>query len=76
MKKALDIIKNIFISASLVNLAANIAIIVIFLLAETFETNAVMQLDLLIATVVFSGICGIALSVFRAIPHILPMIRV
>ena len=76
MKKILDLIKNIFISASLVNLAVDIAIVAIFLIVDTLDTNAVMQLELLIGAVTFSAICGVALSVFRAIPKLLPMLRI
>lgn len=75
MKKALGIIKNIFISAAIVNLAANIAIIAVFLSVDTLEINAVMQLELLIAAVVFAAICGIGLSVFKAIKNLIAPLR-
>ncbi|MBE6622741.1 MAG: hypothetical protein E7621_00905 [Ruminococcaceae bacterium] len=75
MKKALDFIKNIFVSAALVNLATVVSVILVFLSVDTLETNAVMQLDLLIGSVVFSLICGFSLTVFKAIPKILPMLR-
>lgn len=75
MKKALDFIKNVFVAASLVNLATVVSVILVFLSVDTLETNAVMQLDLLIGAVVFSLICGFSLTVFKAIPKILPMLR-
>ena len=75
MKKILDFIKNIFVAAGLVNLATVIAIILIFISVDTLETNAVMQLDLLIGAAVFSLICGFSLTAFKAIPKILPMLR-
>lgn len=75
MKKTAEFLKNFLVSASLVNLGVTIAVIAIFVSADTFDINAVMQLELLISAVVFSGICGVAFSVFKAIKGILPMFR-
>ena len=75
MKKAYELIKSFLSATGMICFGVDLAVIAIFLIVDTFDIDAVMQLELLIGTVVFSAISGGALTFVKKIPHIFPMLR-